>query len=262
MTYPKNHPILHKLNISQVAIFTLEKLSFCLDSHYSLHHSLLSQTDSSKWCSGPTHDECFIRKYCGEDKKKLAFLPWYHFTYRSLLGANFPKGNDTWFFICKKLPFSLDSTSYCSIILFFSCKWSHLNVLFTKFSQFSIHLISGKGIYSFLNRYRSPLIHLIPSLHHSNLLSQTDWSKCCFGPNYDVCFIWNTYWDEKNGFSILGIIYLDEVRSEQTSQKEMIPGYSNPNFFSFSLDSPDFFFVSLLSPHKLSTPNVLLKKLT
>ena len=30
------------------------------------------------------------------------------------------------------------------------------------------------------------------------------------------------------GFSIVGIIYLDKVRSEQTSQKELIPGSLNP----------------------------------
>ena len=164
MTCPINHPILHKLNISQVDMFTLEKLSFCLHSNYSLHHStLLSQTDSSKCCSRPTHDECFIRKYSGENKKNWLSYLGYHLTWRSSLWANFPKGNDTWFFICKKMPFSLDSTSCCSIILFFYCKLSHLNVLFTKFSQFSIHLRFDKGIYSFWNRYRSPLIHLSSS---------------------------------------------------------------------------------------------------
>jgi hypothetical protein len=158
----------------------------------------------------------------------------YHFIWQSSLGANFPKENDTWFFICKKFSFFLDSTSCCSIILFFSCKLSPPNVLFTKFSQFSLHQISDKWTCPYRNRYHSLAIHLIVSSLHSTLLSQTDSSKCCFGPNYDNCFIWNKYGDGKNGFSILGIIYLDEVRTERTSQKEMIPGSSNINSFFLS----------------------------
>ena len=84
----------------------------------------------------------------------------YHFNWQCTLGANFPKENDTWFFICKKLPFSLDSTSCCSIILFFSCKLSSPNVLFTNFSQFSLHQISGKWTCPYQNRYHSLAIHL------------------------------------------------------------------------------------------------------
>ena len=118
----------------------------------------------------------------------------YHFNWQCTLGANFPKENDTWFFICKKLPFSLDSTSCCSIVLFFSCKLSPPNVLFTNFSQFSLHQISGK------------------------------WT--C--PYHDECFI--------NTISIY--------------------------FFPFSLDSPNFFFIILLSSYKLSPPNILFQKLT
>jgi hypothetical protein len=64
------------------------------------------------------------------------------------------------------------------------------------------------------------------------------------------------YGAKKSGFSILGIIYLDKVCSEQTSQKEMIPGSLN-TVFSFSLDSPNFFFIILLSSYKLSPPNDL-----
>ena len=177
----------------------------------------LSQTDSSKCCSEPYYDDCFIWKYYGENKKCLYYL-WYLFPWQSSLGANFLKGSDTRFFICIKLSFSLDLTSCCSIILFFFCKLFPQNVLFTKFSQFSLHSISGTWTCPYRNRYHSLSIQLILSPLHSTLLSQTDLSKCFFGPNYDNCFIWNNYGDGQK------LAFL--------SQKEMIPGYSNPIFFS------------------------------
>jgi hypothetical protein len=112
----------------------------------------------------------------------------YHFYWQSTLGANFPKENDTWFFICKKLPFSLDSTCCCSIVLFFSCKLSPPNVLFTNFSQFSLHQLSGKWTCPYQNRYHSLRIHLIASPLHSTLLSQAEIS----GRSANFCRILQT----------------------------------------------------------------------
>jgi hypothetical protein len=84
---------------------------------FSHHHSTLPfQTASTKYYSGPNHDDCFKWNSLRENKNGL-FNLGYHFPWWSSLGANFQKGNDTFFLISTNLSFSLDEPNCCSIIL-------------------------------------------------------------------------------------------------------------------------------------------------
>ena len=128
------------------------------------------------------------------------------------------------------------------------------------FHKYNISQVNGSKAIRYWNRNCSLLIYLIISLHNSTLYLKVTHPNCWFEPNYDY-FIWNNHGAKKLAFlSEVSFTLIKFAPSKLPKRKLYLA--LQIHCFPLSLDSPNFFFIILLSSHKFSPPNILFQNLT